>query len=68
MESNKAIYIATIEANSGKSIIALGLMHLLLGRMARVGYFRPIINDYPEGVQDNHIATILSYFKIPMRV
>ncbi len=67
MESNKAIYIATIEANSGKSIIALGLMHLLLGRMARVGYFRPIINDYPEGVQDNHIATILSYFKIPMQ-
>ena len=67
MESNKAIYIATIEANSGKSIIALGLMHLLLGRMARVGYFRPIINDYPEGVEDNHIATILSYFKIPMQ-
>jgi phosphate acetyltransferase len=67
MESNKAIYIATIEANSGKSIIALGLMHLLLGRMARVGYFRPIINDYPDGVEDNHIATILSYFKIPMK-
>lgn len=67
MESNKAIYIATIEANSGKSIIALGLMHLLLGRMARVGYFRPIINDYPDGVEDNHIATILSYFKIPMQ-
>ncbi|MDM9632275.1 phosphate acetyltransferase [Robiginitalea aurantiaca] len=67
MEQNKAIYIATIEANSGKSIVALGLMHLLLGRMARVGYFRPIINDYPEGEQDNHIATILSYFKIPMQ-
>jgi phosphate acetyltransferase len=67
MELNKAIYIATIEANSGKSIVALGLMQLLLGRMARVGYFRPIINDYPDGEQDNHIATILSYFKIPMQ-
>ena len=66
MERNKAIYIATIEANSGKSIVALGLMHLLLGRMARVGYFRPVINDYPKGEQDNHIATLLSYFKIPM--
>ncbi|MCO5725166.1 phosphate acetyltransferase [Robiginitalea marina] len=63
---NKAIYIATIEANSGKSIVSLGLMHLLLGRMARVGYFRPIINDYPEGQKDNHIQTILSYFNIPM--
>lgn len=63
---NKAIYISTIEANSGKSIVALGLMHLLLGKMARVGYFRPIINDYPEGQRDNHIDTILTYFKIPM--
>ena len=63
---NKAIYIATIEANSGKSIVSLGLMNLLLGKMARVGYFRPIINDYPEGTRDNHIETILSYFKIPM--
>lgn len=63
---NKAIYIATIEANSGKSIVTLGLMHLLLGKMARVGYFRPIINDYPEGEKDNHIETVLTYFGIPM--
>ncbi|MEJ2163275.1 MAG: phosphate acetyltransferase, partial [Robiginitalea sp.] len=63
---NKAIYIATMEANSGKSIVTLGLMHLLLGKMARVGYFRPIINDYPEGEKDNHIETVLTYFGIPM--
>ncbi len=63
---NKAIYIATIEAFSGKSIISLGLMRLLLGKMARVGYFRPIINDYPDGQRDNHIETILSHFNIPM--
>ena len=63
---NKAIYIATIEPFSGKSIVSLGLMRLLLGRMARVGYFRPIIDDYPEGQKDNHIETILHHFKIPM--
>ncbi len=63
---NKAIYIATIEANSGKSILTLGLMRLLLGKMARVGYFRPIINDYPEGRRDNHIETILTHFHLPM--
>lgn len=63
---NKGIYVATIEANSGKSILSLGLMRMLLGKMARVGYFRPIIDDYPEGRQDNHIATILSHFHIPM--
>lgn len=63
---NKAIYIATIESNSGKSIITLGLMRLLLGKMARVGYFRPVINDFPEGQRDNHIETILSHFNLPM--
>lgn len=63
---NKAIYIATIESNSGKSIITLGLMRLLLGKMARVGYFRPVINDFPKGQRDNHIETILSHFNLPM--
>ncbi|MGB5434869.1 MAG: phosphate acetyltransferase [Maribacter sp.] len=64
---SKAIYIATTEPNSGKSIVSLGLMQLLLGKAAKVGYFRPIIDDYPEGFQDNHINTILSYFNIQMK-
>jgi phosphate acetyltransferase len=63
---SKAIYIATTEANSGKSLISIGLMQLLLGKTAKVGYFRPIINDYPEGQRDNHIDTILTYFKLPI--
>ncbi len=63
---SKAIYIATTESNSGKSLISIGLMHLLLGKTAKVGYFRPIINDYPPGVRDNHIDTILSYFNLPI--
>lgn len=48
LQMNKAIYIATIEENY-KTIITLGLMRTLLGRTARVGYFRPIIEDYEEG-------------------
>lgn len=64
---NKAIYIATTEPNSGKSIISLGLMRLLLGKAAKVGYFRPIIDDYPEGKQDNHISTIISYFNLELK-
>ncbi len=63
---SKAIYIATTESNSGKSLISIGLMHMLLGKAAKVGYFRPIINDYPEGEKDNHINTILTYFDIKM--
>lgn len=63
---NKAVYIATTEAKSGKSIISIGLMQLLLGKTAKVGYFRPIIDDYPKGVKDNHIDTILTYFDLQM--
>ena len=63
---SKAIYVATTEPNSGKSIISLGLMHLLLGKAAKVGYFRPIINDYGPGEKDNHINTVISYFGIQM--
>ncbi|MDT0650661.1 phosphate acetyltransferase [Autumnicola edwardsiae] len=63
---NKGIYIATLESHSGKSMISLGLMRTLLGKTVKVGYFRPIINDVPEGKRDNHIDTILSYFDLQM--
>ena len=61
---SKAVYIATSEPNSGKSIVTLAVMRLLTGRAARVGYFRPIIDDYPKGVRDNHIDTVLTYFNL----
>ncbi|MBD0777966.1 phosphate acetyltransferase [Maribacter sp. ANRC-HE7] len=64
---SKAIYITTTEPNSGKSIVSLGLMQMLLGKAAKVGYFRPIIDDYPDGGTDNHITTVISYFNIDMQ-
>ncbi|MDO6472609.1 phosphate acetyltransferase [Maribacter sp. 1_MG-2023] len=64
---SKAIYIVTTEPNSGKSIVSLGLMQLLLGRTAKVGYFRPIIDDVCNGKTDNHIDTVLSYFNVDMK-
>ncbi|CAN5287025.1 phosphate acetyltransferase [soil metagenome] len=63
---NKGIYIATLESNSGKSLISLGLMRTLLGKTEKVGYFRPIIDDVPSGEKDNHIDTILTYFDLPL--
>jgi phosphate acetyltransferase len=59
---NKAIYIATSEESSGKSIITLGLMSMLIGRTAKVGYFRPIVEDFEEGKFDNHIETVINHF------
>jgi phosphate acetyltransferase len=64
---NKAIYIATSESNSGKSIITLGLMSMLIGKTAKVGYFRPIIEDFEDGKLDNHIETVISHFGLDIR-
>jgi len=61
---NKAVYIATIEPFSGKSLISIGLMNELLIRKSKVGYFRPVINDYSEGKKDNHIMTMIDFFKL----
>jgi phosphate acetyltransferase len=61
---NKAIYIATSEAHSGKSLVALGLMRMMLGKTAKVGYFRPVIDDVKKGKKDNHIKTIITHFEL----
>jgi len=63
---NKAIYIATSEPNSGKSLVTLGLMRMLLGRTPKVGYFRPIIDDKKNEHRDNHINTVISHFELDM--
>ncbi|AUP80114.1 phosphate acetyltransferase [Flavivirga eckloniae] len=61
---SKGIYVATIEPNSGKSVVVLGLMRMLLGKTAKVGYFRPIIEDLEVGERDNHINTVMSHFEL----
>ncbi|MFV0593482.1 MAG: phosphate acetyltransferase [Draconibacterium sp.] len=60
----KGIYVTNIEKHSGRSVVALGIMKLLLARSGNVGYFRPIISDPPAGVRDNHIDTMISYFNL----
>ncbi len=64
---SKAVYIATMEHGSGKSIITLGLMRMLLGKVTKVGYFKPIISDLKEGKQDNHIKTVRSFFNLDIK-
>ncbi len=55
------LYIATVEPNSGKTVISLGMMNELLSRNTRVAYFRPIIDGHEK---DHHIDVILSYFRL----
>jgi len=60
------IYIAATGPRSGKTVITLGVIELLLRKINRVGFFRPIVRD-GDGV-DKDIALIASYFdlKIPV--
>jgi phosphate acetyltransferase len=63
---NKSIFIATAEPYTGKSIVSLGLMNMLLGKAKKIAYFKPIINNDARGRKDIHIETIVNYFKLPI--
>ena len=39
------VYITAMAAQSGKSVVALGLMEMLSARAERVGFFRPIVRS-----------------------
>jgi phosphate acetyltransferase len=62
----KAVFIATAEPYSGKSLVLLGLVNMLLGQARKVGYFKPIIDHDPATETDSRLATITSYFKLAL--
>ena len=61
---SNAIYIATNQPYSGKSVVALGLLNMLSGKTKKVAYFKPIIYRPNEKEVDYHIQMIASYFKL----
>ena len=61
---SKAIYVTTIESNSGKSLVSLGLLRMMLTRSPKVGYFRPIINKDKNDAFDNHTNTAINFFNL----
>ncbi|RYY37243.1 MAG: phosphate acetyltransferase, partial [Sphingobacteriaceae bacterium] len=62
----KSVFIAATESNSGKSIISIGLVNMILGKAQKVGFFKPVITAYPADKPDEHINTIVSYFDLPI--
>jgi phosphate acetyltransferase len=46
----RKLYVTAMEPQSGKSVVALGLMELLSARVERLGFFRPIVpsSDEPD--------------------
>lgn len=63
----KTIFIATAEPYSGKSIVALGLVDMLMHKAQKIGYFKPIINADPKEAKDAHIETIIQHFNLQIR-
>ncbi len=61
---NKSLYITASGPSSGKSAVALGIMHLLSGIKGRIAFFRPIISLPKLDDKDPDIALMLEYFKL----
>ena len=61
---SKCVFIAISEPYSGKSIVALGLMNMLLSKTKKVGFFKPIVNVDPAKKTDGHIDTIREHFEL----
>ena len=66
-EMSKAIYITTIESNSGKSLVSLGVLRMMLNQSSKVGYFRPIINKDKNSLYDNHTNTAIKFFNLDIK-
>ena len=60
-----SLFVASTEGRSGKTAVCLGVMEMLVRKINRVGFFRPIIN--PEHVldgRDRDIVLISSHFQL----
>jgi phosphate acetyltransferase len=52
----RTLYIASLEQDTGKSVVALGVMEMLAGTVSRVGFFRPVIAG---GGRPDHLLTLV---------
>lgn len=62
----KNIFIASAEPYTGKSVIAFGLINMLLSKTQKVGYFKPIITQEDADQKEQHIEALLDFFNLPI--
>ena len=48
-------------------MVIIGLMNALLGKLPKVGYFKPIIDDDHKYKGDIHIETVLAAYKLDLK-
>ena len=61
-DMTSSLYINTTESGSGKALMSLGIIELMLRKTTKVGFFRPIIQKPLHGTQDPDIDLIVNYF------
>ncbi len=61
----ESLYIASLEANSGKLVLTLGVMEMLSRRIDRLGFFRPISPVPAE--KDRHIQLLTDRFQLGLQ-
>ena len=64
---SKNIFIASAEPGSGKSLVTIGLVNMLLCKAQKIGFFKPVINADADEKKDVHTQTILEHFKLPIK-
>ena len=57
-----SLYITSLEAHSGKALVALALMEHLSGRVERVSLFRPVVSVNPGS--DRLIALMMDRYDL----
>jgi phosphate acetyltransferase len=60
----KSLYIASLEPNSGKLVVTLGVMEMLSRQVNRLGFFRAL-SPVPAG-EDSHIQLLSKRFNLCM--
>lgn len=60
----KSVYISSLEPSAGSLIVAMGIMELLKGRIGKVAFFRPVIDDQKE--YDKDITFMLEHYALGM--
>nr|WP_314560684.1 phosphate acetyltransferase [uncultured Capnocytophaga sp.] len=61
---NKSVYIIATNAHSGKSVVSLGVLQMIMRNTTKVGYFKPIIES--KSKKDQLIETVFQHFKLDM--
>jgi phosphate acetyltransferase len=59
-----SLYISSLEPGSGSLIITMGIMELLKGKLGKVAFFRPVIDEL-DG-RDHDISFILEKYALDM--